>query len=62
MLVSSLVLVLIVEPLNSAVETVGDRIGKEHSELSRQAKDLGSVAVLLSLVNVLVLWGLVLLG
>jgi len=62
MLVSSLVLVLIAELLNSAVETVVDRIGKEHSELSRQAKDLGSAAVLLSLLNVPVVWGLVLLG
>ena len=62
MLVGSLTLVLIVELLNSAVETVVDRIGTEHNELSKRAKDLGSAAVLLSLVNVPVVWGLVLLG
>jgi diacylglycerol kinase (ATP) len=61
-LLGSLMLVLIVELLNSAVETVVDRIGPERDELSRQAKDLGSAAVLLSLLSVPVLWGLVLYG
>ena len=62
MLVGSVVLVLIVELVNSAIETVVDRIGTEHHELSGRAKDLGSAAVFLSLVNVAVVWGLVLLG
>ena len=61
-LIGSLMLVLIVEILNSAIETVVDRIGVEHDELSGRAKDLGSAAVLLSLLNVLLVWGLVLLS
>ena len=61
-LLGSLMLVLIVELLNSAVETVVDRVGTERNELSARAKDLGSAAVFLALVNVPVVWGLVLLG
>ena len=55
-LISSLLLVLIVEILNSAVEAVVDRISKEHHILSKKAKDMGSAAVLLSLFNVVVVW------
>lgn len=62
MLVAVLLLVLIVEVLNSGVEAVVDRIGQEHHELSGLAKDLGSAAVMLSLLNVAVVWGLVLFG
>ena len=62
MLLGSLALVLIVELLNSAVETVVDRIGTESNELSGRAKDLGSAAVFVALVNVPVIWGFVLLG
>lgn len=62
MLIGALMLVLIVELVNSAIETVVDRIGTEHNELSGRAKDLSSAAVFLSLVNVPVVWGLVLLG
>ena len=61
-MLAALVLVLIVELLNSAVETVVDRIGPERSVLSGHAKDLGSAAVLLSLVNVPLVWGFVILG
>ena len=61
-LIGSLVLVLVVELLNSAIETVVDRIGTEPNDLSGRAKDLGSAAVLLSLITVAVVWGLVLLG
>ena len=61
-LLVSLVLVLIVELLNSAIETVVDRIGTEENELSRRAKDLGSAAVFLALLNVPLVWGFVLLG
>ena len=61
-LVMSLVCVLITELLNSGIEVVVDRIGKEHHVLSGAAKDLGSAAVHLSLVQVPVVWGLVLLG
>ncbi|GEN28711.1 diacylglycerol kinase [Halovibrio variabilis] len=58
MLVSSLFFVLIVELLNSAIENVVDRIGSEHHELSGRAKDIGSAAVMLSLIMAGVTWGL----
>lgn len=57
-LIGSLLLVLIVELLNSAVETVVDRIGDEHHELAGRAKDMGSAAVFISLVNVVVIWSM----
>jgi diacylglycerol kinase (ATP) len=60
LLLGSLLLVLIVELLNSAIEAVVDRIGVEHHELSGRAKDLGSAAVTLSLVQVVVVWLLLL--
>ena len=60
LLVGCLLLVLIAELLNSAVESVVDRIGPEHHELSGRAKDIGSAAVFVALVNVAVVWGLVL--
>lgn len=62
LLIGSLMLVLIVELLNTAVESVVDRIGPEAHELSGRAKDVGSAAVLLALLNVLLIWGLVLLA
>jgi len=62
MLIGSLLLVLITELLNSAVEAVVDRTGSEHHELSGRAKDLGSAAVLIALINVVVVWVLVLVG
>jgi diacylglycerol kinase (ATP) len=62
LLVASVVLVLIVELLNTAVEVVVDRIGEEMHLLSGRAKDLGSAAVMLALVNALVVWVLVLLS
>jgi diacylglycerol kinase (ATP) len=58
----SLLLVLIVELLNTAVEVVVDRIGLERHVLSGRAKDLGSAAVHLSLLQVPLVWGLVLLS
>ncbi|UYG00471.1 MULTISPECIES: diacylglycerol kinase [unclassified Halomonas] len=57
MLVGSLFMVLIVELLNSAVENVVDRIGTEHHELSGRAKDIGSAAVMLSLIMAGLTWG-----
>lgn len=62
LLVGSLVLVLIVELLNSAIEAAVNRIGNERHELSGRAKDLGSAAVFLSLLLVLAVWALVLAG
>jgi diacylglycerol kinase (ATP) len=56
LLLLTLALVLIVEILNTAIETVVDRIGLEHHELSGLAKDLGSAAVLLSLLLAAGVW------
>ncbi len=58
LLVSSLFFVLIVELLNSAIENVVDRIGTEHHVLSGRAKDIGSAAVMLSLIMAGLTWGL----
>jgi diacylglycerol kinase (ATP) len=60
LLVSVLLLVLIVEVLNSAIEAVVDRWGPEHHDLAGRAKDMGSAAVFLSDVNVVVCWFLIL--
>jgi diacylglycerol kinase (ATP) len=62
LLVGSVVLVLIVELLNTGIETVVDRIGLERHELSGLAKDVGSSAVLLSLTLWAVIWGFLLFG
>ncbi len=62
LLIGSLLLVLIVEVLNSGIEAVVDRVGFERHELSGLAKDMGSAAVALSLLDVVVVWGLVLFG
>lgn len=59
LLIGSSVLVLIVELLNSAVEALTDRVGIERHELSGRAKDLGSAAVLLSLVLMGGVWAAV---
>lgn len=58
-LVSSVILVLIVELLNSGLEVIVDRIGDEQHKLSGRAKDIGSAAVFVSLLNVLIVWGFV---
>jgi diacylglycerol kinase (ATP) len=62
LLVASLLLVLIVELLNTAVEVVVDRIGVDRHELSGLAKDLGSAAVSMAILLTVVVWVLVLLG
>jgi diacylglycerol kinase (ATP) len=59
LLVGCLFLVLIVELLNSAVEAAVDRISFENHRLAKRAKDIGSAAVMLSLVNAAVVWLLV---
>ena len=59
LLIGSIVLVLIVELLNSAVEAVVDRIGEEHHELAGRAKDMGSAAVMLSMGLFFVTWLLI---
>ena len=59
-LIGSMLLVLVVEVLNSALEAVVDRWGPELHELAGRAKDMGSAAVFLAVLNVLACWGLVL--
>ncbi len=59
LLIGVLLLVLIVELLNSAIEAAVDRHGDEQHELSGRAKDLGSAAVFVVLVLVGVVWGAV---
>jgi diacylglycerol kinase (ATP) len=54
------VLIMLVELLNSAVEAVVDRVGFEHHELSGRAKDIGSAAVMMSLAWAAVTWTLIL--
>jgi diacylglycerol kinase (ATP) len=60
LLVMAWVLVLMVELLNSAIEAVVDRVGAERHELAGRAKDIGSAAVLIALVNAGLIWLLVL--
>ncbi|MEK9497757.1 diacylglycerol kinase [Photorhabdus sp. P32] len=60
LLIGSVMLVLIVEILNSAIEAVVDRIGSEFHELSGRAKDMGSAAVFLTMILSLIVWGTIL--
>jgi diacylglycerol kinase (ATP) len=60
LMIGSVLLVLVVELLNSAVEAAVDRISLDHHRLAKRAKDIGSAAVMLSLLNVAVVWGLIL--
>jgi diacylglycerol kinase (ATP) len=62
LMIGSVLLVIIVELLNSAIEATVDRISLDNHDLAKRAKDIGSAAVLVSLVNVLVVWGLILAG
>ncbi len=59
-LIASVLLSLIVELLNSAIEAAIDRISLDHHPLAKQAKDMGSAAQMLGLVNIAVVWGFVL--
>jgi len=61
LMIASILLVLIVELLNSAIEAVVDRVSLDRHHLSKRAKDIGSAAVMLALVNVVVVWICVLL-
>jgi diacylglycerol kinase (ATP) len=62
LMIGSVLLVLIVELLNSAIEAAVDRISLDRHRLSKRAKDIGSAAVLVSLLNVVVVWTCVLLA
>jgi diacylglycerol kinase (ATP) len=59
LLVSALMLVLVVDLLNSSVEAAIDRISFEHHDLSKRAKDFGSAAVMLALFIAILLWAAV---
>lgn len=61
-LAGSVLLIILVELLNSAIEAVVDRIGPERHPLSGLAKDLGSAAVLLALIHAATIWALILLN
>ena len=60
LLVGSCLLVMAVELLNSAIEAVIERYGPEFHELAGRAKDMGSAAVFLTMLNVLLVWGCIL--
>ncbi|AFH93539.1 TPA: diacylglycerol kinase [Providencia stuartii] len=60
LLISSVVLVAIVELINSAIEAVVDRVGSEYHELSGRAKDIGSAAVFITIGLALVIWATIL--
>ena len=60
LMIGSVLLVIIIELLNSAIEATVDRISLEHHDLAKRAKDIGSSAVLVSLINAVIVWGLVL--
>ena len=62
LLFGSCMLVLITELLNSALETIVDRIGPEHHELSGRAKDMGSAAAFFSMTTAAIIWGLIVYG
>ena len=60
LMISSILLIIIVELLNSSVEATVDRISVKRHKLSKRAKDIGSAAVFFSLVNASVIWFLIL--
>lgn len=62
MMIGSVLLVIIVELLNSSIEATVDRISLENHMLAKRAKDIGSAAVLASLVNMVVVWALLVFG
>ena len=62
LMIGALLLVLIVELLNSAVEATVDRVSLENHLLAKRAKDIGSAAVFIALLNVWVIWGCILIG
>ena len=61
LMIGALLLILLTELLNAAIETTVDRIGTEHHELSRKAKDMAAAAVLVSLITAGTVWLLILL-
>lgn len=62
LLIGSILILLIVELLNTAVEATVDRIGLHRDDLAKKAKDTASAAVLIALVNAVMVWAVVLVG
>ena len=60
LMIGSLLLIIIVELLNSSIEATVDRISVKHHKLAKRAKDIGSAAVFFSLINAAVIWFLIL--
>lgn len=60
LLIGSFIIVLLAEVINSAIEAVVDYISEERHHLAKRAKDLGSSAVLLAFINLIVVWGSIL--
>ncbi|MBP5352479.1 MAG: diacylglycerol kinase [Alphaproteobacteria bacterium] len=58
LLLFSLLLIILMELVNSAIEAVIDRISDEYHELSKKAKDIGSLLVLLAFINAFAIWGI----
>lgn len=61
LMIACVMLVIIVELVNSSIEATVDRISLENHLLAKRAKDIGSAAVMLSLVNLAIVWGLIVL-
>ena len=59
LLISTCLIVIVTELINSAIEAVVDRNGSEYHELSKRAKDLGSAAVLMSIILLIIVWVLI---
>jgi len=59
LMIGSLMLVLMAELLNSAIEAVVDRVSAEHHPLAGAAKDLGSATVFIGLWNVIIIWAII---
>ena len=62
LLITSLMLVIMAELMNTAIEVVVNRISAEKHELSKKAKDVGSAIVFVSLINAAVTWGIIIIG
>lgn len=62
LMIGAVLLVLVVELINSGIEALADRISAEKHTLIKKAKDVGSAAVMLALINVVAVWALVLFG
>lgn len=62
LMLSSLLLILMAELANSAIESIVDRISLEQHTLSKRAKDMGGAMVLMAFINAACIWGLILIG